>query len=336
MTDAKTDIAVLKIAGEGGGYPALELADSDSLEVGDLVLAIGNPFGVGQTVTSGIVSGLARTQVGKSDSQYFIQTDAAINPGNSGGALVDMDGRLVGINTAIFSRSGGSQGVGFAIPSNLVKPFIVSAITGEKVKRPWLGARLQPMTREITDALGLARVEGAFVAAVFPNSPAEAAGLQREDVIINADGHTVEDPRALNYRLTTAGVGQQVSLRYIRRGEERETTLLVKEAPGVEAAEQREIKGANPFDGSRVAIVTQELASELGRNDLADSVVITAVEGGSIAQGFGLQPGDVILRVNGKRIDTVEELEAVLRNPRSLWRLDIRRGNRLFQLAVPG
>jgi S1-C subfamily serine protease len=192
------------------------------------------------------------------------------------------------------------------------------------------------MTKEITDALGLARVEGAFVAAVFPKSPAAAAGLAPKDVIINADGHTVEDPRALNYRLTTAGVGQKVPLRYIRNGEERETVLEVKEAPGVEAAEQREITGANPFDGSRVAVVTPELAEELGREDLAESVVITAVESGSIAQGFGLQPGDVILRVNGKKIDTADELEAVLKSPRNLWRLDIRRGNRLFQLAVPG
>ncbi len=336
LRDEKTDIAILKIEGTSETFPALEIADSDMLEVGDIVLAIGNPFGVGQTVTSGIVSGLARTHVGKSDSQYFIQTDAAINPGNSGGALIDMDGRLVGINSAIYSRSGGSLGIGFAIPSNLVRPFVVSAITGEKVKRPWLGAGLQPMTREITDALGLSRVEGAFVAAVYPNGPAAAAGLEPKDVIIGIDGHTIEDPRALGYRLTTMGVGKKATVRYIRGGVEQETTLEVSEAPGIEAAEQRAISGPNPLDGTRVGAIPKELAKELGREDLVGSVIIMAVETGSIAQGFGMQPGDVIVRVNSARIESVDELEKVLGNPRRIWRLDIRRGNRLFQLALPG
>ena len=214
--------------------------------------------------------------------------------------------------------------------------FAAAAITGEKVKRPWLGAGLQPMTREITDALGLSRVEGAFVAAVYANGPAAAAGLEPKDVIIGVDGHTIEDPRALGYRLTTTGVGKKARIRYIRAGVEQETTLEVMEAPGIEAAEQRAISGPNPLDGTRVAAVPKELAAELGREDLVGSVVIMAVESGSIAQGFGMQAGDVIVRVNSARIDSVEELEKVLGNPRRVWRLDIRRGNRLFQLALPG
>ena len=173
--DEKTDIAVLRIEGGDGRFPFLEFEDSDTIEVGDQVLAIGNPFGVGQTVTSGIISALARTEIGRSDAQVFIQTDAAINPGNSGGALVDMAGRVVGINTAIFSRSGGSHGIGFAIPSNLVKLFVDSAVTGRKLERPWLGAKLDAVTREMAEALGLPRVAGALVIA----SPRQRARRRR-------------------------------------------------------------------------------------------------------------------------------------------------------------
>jgi len=161
--DEKSDIAVLKIEGGDGRFPYLEFENSDSIEVGDQVLAIGNPFGVGQTVTSGIISALARTEVGNSETQVFIQTDAAINPGNSGGALIDMAARVVGINTAIFSRSGGSHGVGFAIPSNMVKLIVDSAVAGRKLERPWLGAKLDTVTREMAEALGLDRVAGAIV-----------------------------------------------------------------------------------------------------------------------------------------------------------------------------
>ena len=174
--------------------PALEFGDSDNLEVGDLVLAIGNPFGVGQTVTSGIVSALARTQVGISDYQFFIQTDAAINPGNSGGALVNMAGELVGINTAIFSRSGGSIGVGFAIPSNMVKTVVQSAGSGAKIRRPWLGAELQDVTRD-RESIGLARPEGALIVTIHQESPLVSCGTQRGDVILALDGIPWRMPR---------------------------------------------------------------------------------------------------------------------------------------------
>ena len=182
--DEKTDIAVLRIEGGDGKFPFLEFTDSDTVEVGDLVLAIGNPFGVGQTVTSGIVSALARSEIGQSDAQVFIQTDAAINPGNSGGALIDMTGRLVGINTAIFSRTGGSHGIGFAIPSNLVRLHVDSALAGRKVERPWLGAKLETVTRDVAESLGLQRVAGALVAKVSEKTPAAEAGLRVRDVIV--------------------------------------------------------------------------------------------------------------------------------------------------------
>ena len=186
LKDQRSDLAVLRLKGANERFPTLDFANSDALQVGDVVLAIGNPFGVGQTVTHGIVSALARTQVGISDYQFFIQTDAAINPGNSGGALVDLNGRLVGINTAIFSRSGGSQGIGFAIPANMVRVVVASAQGRQRaVKRPWLGAKLQAVTPEIAESLGLKRPTGALVASVAPNSPAARAGLKTGDLIVS-------------------------------------------------------------------------------------------------------------------------------------------------------
>ena len=334
LMDERADLAVLKIEARES-FPFLEMVDSDTVEVGDIVMAIGNPFGVGQTVTTGIVSALARTAVGNSDTQYFIQTDAAINPGNSGGALVDMQGRLVGINTAIFSRSGGSQGVGFAIPANMVKPFVESAVTGRALKRPWLGAKLEPVTREIADALGLPRVTGAFVAKVYDEGPAKDAGLQEKDVIVGIDAHEVEDPRALTYRMGTLGVGASAKLRVLREGAEQTVDIALAEAPSFDQTAQRELSGAHPFDGTRVALLSPALAEEIGLDDLA-GVVITAIRSGSIAQGLGLRPGDVIVRVGGNRIDSLDELSAAIDQPRSLWRVEIRRGNRILKLVVPG
>src|SRR5882672_9688177 len=208
LKDQHSDLAVLRLKDTRERFPAIDLGDSDALAVGDVVLALGNPFGVGQTVTHGIVSALARTQVGITDYQFFIQTDAAINPGNSGGALVDLGGRLVGINTAIFSRSGGSQGIGFAIPVNMVKVVIASAKGGSTtVKRPWLGAKLQAVTSEIADSLGLKRPAGALVANVSQGSPAAKSGLRSGDLIVSIDGQTVDDQNAFDYRFATKALG---------------------------------------------------------------------------------------------------------------------------------
>ncbi len=218
LKDERTDLVVLRLDAKGETFPALDFADSDSLEVGDIVLAIGDPFGVGQTVTSGIVSALARTQVGISDYQFFIQTDAAINPGNSGGALVDMDGRLAGINTAIFSRSGGSHGIGFAIPSNMVRLVVQAAVQGGKVQRPWFGASLQPVTSELADSLGLDRPGGALIKEVHAKGPAAKAGLQAGDVVVSVDGKPVQDPQAFQYRFATKGLGGSCELGLVRAG----------------------------------------------------------------------------------------------------------------------
>ncbi|MEP3303376.1 MAG: trypsin-like peptidase domain-containing protein, partial [Roseibium sp.] len=202
LLDERTDLAVLKIKGEGP-FDFVPFAGSDSLEVGDIVLAIGNPFGVGQTVTQGIVSALARTQVGVTDYQFFIQTDAAINPGNSGGALVDMNGQLVGVNTAIFSRSGGSNGIGFAIPAHMVQFVATAAGEGGKVQRPWLGATVQLVNAEIAEALSLDRPRGVIVTNIYPDSPADDAGLRVSDLVIAIDGKEVLDPDSFGYRFAT-------------------------------------------------------------------------------------------------------------------------------------
>src|SRR5271168_4200930 len=243
LKDSRTDLAVLRLKEAHEKFPTLDFANSDELQVGDVVIAIGNPFGVGQTVTHGIVSALARTQVGITDYQFFIQTDAAINPGNSGGALVDMTGKLAGINTAIYSRSGGSQGIGFAIPANMVRVVVASAKSGGKaVKRPWLGAKLQTVTPEIAESLGLRLPSGALVANVTANSPAARAGLKLSDLIVAVDGQTVDDPNAFGYRFATHPLGGTSQVDVQRAGKELVVPINLQIAPDT-PREEVEIKG---------------------------------------------------------------------------------------------
>src|ERR1700737_4185762 len=232
LKDPRSDLAVLRLKGAREQFPTLDFANSDELMVGDVVLAIGNPFGVGQTVTHGIISALARTQGGITDYQFFIQTDAAINPGNSGGALVDMTGRLAGINTAIYSRSGGSQGIGFAIPANMVRVVVASAkLGGKAVKRPWLGAKLQAVTPEIAESLGLRSPTGALVANVVPSSPSARAGLKLSDLIVAIDGQSVDDPNAFDYRFATRPLGGAAQIDVQRAGKTVKLPVSLKTAP---------------------------------------------------------------------------------------------------------
>ena len=335
LQDEKSDIAVLRIEGGDGRFPYLEFENSDKAEVGDLVLAIGNPFGVGQTVTSGIVSALARTEIGKSDAQVFIQTDAAINPGNSGGALIDMAGRVVGINTAIYSRSGGSHGVGFAIPSNMVKLIVDSAVAGHKIERPWLGARLDGLTRDVAEALGLPRVSGALVVSVFAKSPAAEAGLENGDVIVGVDDYEVADARAVNYRLMTRGIGNSSHLDVIRKGHRLSIAVVLRAAPPAGKDDMRNLSGVHPLDGARVANILPATADELGLED-QEGVVIVAVKEDSTAARLGFRAGDVIVQVGRKRIATVVELEAALRTRQKLWQIALKRDDQIIQLQVPG
>ncbi len=333
--DEKNDIAILKLSGGDGKLPYLEFEDSDLLEVGDLVLAIGNPFGVGQTVTQGIVSALARSEIGKSDAQVFIQTDAAINPGNSGGALVDMAGRLVGINTAIYSRSGGSHGIGFAIPSNLVKLFAESASTGRKVERPWLGARLETVTREVAEGLGLGRTVGAVVTKVYPASPAATARLEPGDIILAVDGKDVADARAVNYRLTTRGIGKTAQLDVFRKGNRLPVQIALSPAPKSANTEMRNLAGQHPLDGTRVAELSPALAEELGL-DADGGVVVAQVRTGSIAGRLGFQPGDIVLTIGNDQIVNVEALEAALKQRRRIWQMTVKRGEQVIPLQFAG
>lgn len=334
LQDDKSDIAVLRIAG-GGRFPFLEMEDSDRVEVGDLVLAIGNPFGVGQTVTSGIISALARTEVASSDAQVFIQTDAAINPGNSGGALVDMNGRLVGINTAIFSRSGGSIGIGFAIPSNLVRVYVDSAITGRKVQRPWLGARIEAVTREIAEQFKLPRVSGAFVSRVHAKGPAVEAGLRAGDVITAVDGFEVADPRSALYRLTTRGIGNRAELRVLRAGRPVTVNLAVEAAPAPGKDDVRNLSGRHPLDGARVANLLPAFVDQHGVE--ADSgVVILSIRPGSTAARLGFRAGDVVQQIMRKPTENVADLEALLGESQRVWAMTIKRGDQVMQLQVGG
>jgi Do/DeqQ family serine protease len=336
LRDPRTDLAVLRIK-NGGQFPALELGDSDAIEVGDVVLAIGNPFGVGQTVTMGIVSALARTQVGITDYGFFIQTDAAINPGNSGGALVDSTGRLAGINSAIYSRSGGSIGIGFAIPVNMVKVVVAAAKGGvAQVRRPWPGATLQNVSREIAESIGLDRPAGALVTDLVEGGPAAQAGLRRGDVITAIDGLEIDDPEALSYRIGTRPVGSTASLSVLRNGKKTNLTMRLVAAPEMPPREAVTIAGRSPFTGATVINLSPAVTEEFSIESFRDGVVISEVPPNSVAARVGLQRGDVILAVNDAKIARTSDLRRVTENPRNWWRLTIGRGGQIFTTAIGG
>ena len=336
LKDTRSDLSVLRLKDARETFPALELGNSDELQVGDVVLAIGDPFGVGQTVTHGIVSALARTQVGITDYQFFIQTDAAINPGNSGGALVDIHGRLIGINTAIYSRSGGSQGIGFAIPANMVRVVVTSARGGgTAVKRPWLGAKLQPVTPEIAESLGLKRPTGALVVSVSPATPAERAGLKTGDLILAVDGQPVEDPNAFDYRFATKPLGGTAQVGVLRGGRETRVSVALETAPDTRG-EELVVRSRSPFLGARIANLSPALADELGIDGSTAGVAIVDISDGSVAANLGFKRGDLILSVNGQRISSTQDLERVIKNPKRLWRVTIERGGQQISVVLSG
>ncbi|MFN3482556.1 Do family serine endopeptidase [Rhabdaerophilum calidifontis] len=335
LRDPKTDLAVLQIKARES-FAFLELGDSDRVEVGDLVLAIGNPFGVGQTVTQGIVSALARTQVGISDYQFFIQTDAAINPGNSGGALVDMAGRVVGINTAIFSRSGGSHGIGFAIPANMVRSVVESARLGAVVRRPWFGASLQPVTGELAETLALTRPAGALVAGVVPGGPAEQAGIRRLDVIVAVDGVAVEDPDAFGFRFATKPIGGQAIVSLLRGGKAQDVTVRLAAPPETPPRNAVTIAGDSPFTGATVWNLSPAVKEELSLAQAEGGIVIAAIEEGSPAAQVGFQKGDVILAVNGQRIDDTAAMARATRARAYVWRVTLNRNGQTINSVLGG
>lgn len=333
LKDDRLDLAVLQIQSKDASFPSLKLADSDQVDVGDLVLAIGNPFGVGQSVTSGIVSALARNQVIKGDFGFFLQTDASINPGNSGGALVNMKGELIGINTAIFSRGGGSNGIGFAIPSNLVRVFLAAAENGATTfERPFIGASFEPVTSDVAEALGLPRARGALVVNVIKGGPADAAGMEPGQVVTGVNGIEVEHPDALGYRLTTAGIGRTATIEVLDKGKEKQLKLALDTAPETAPRDERLIEGRNPFAGARVANLSPKLADELRMPAETTGVVVTDVKRGSPAGRVGFRPKDVVLVINGTEVTSTGQLEQLLNDNPGFWRVEINRdGQRIRQ-----
>jgi Do/DeqQ family serine protease len=335
LDDSKTDLAVLRVKdARGAAFPAVTFADSDALEVGDLVLAIGNPFGVGQTVTSGIVSALARTGVESDNYEFFIQTDAAINPGNSGGALVDINGRLVGINTAIFTRSGGSIGIGFAIPSNMARVVAEAGIAGGTLVRPWFGARMQEVTADIADSLGLETPRGALITEIAPGSSAEKAGFRPGDVILGADGFPIQQPSAFDFRIATKAVGAPVEIQYYRERQEATATITLEAPPG--AGPPVAIKGNTRFSGTTVETMNPATAQELGLPFDSRGVIVREVAPGSPADEMGLRPGDIILSLNGRDIEDAQMFANLADGRPEAWQIVLKRGSRVFSSFVSG
>jgi len=330
--DPKTDLALLRIKGDTKGLKPIALGDSSRLRLGDVVLAVGNPFGVGQTVTMGIVSAKNRSDLGIEDYEDFIQTDAAINPGNSGGALVDMEGNLIGINTAILSRSGGNVGIGFAIPSNMARPIVESLLNHGKVVRGWLGVAIQPLDSDMSKALNLPENSGVLVSDVTKDAPAAKAGVRRGDVIMSVDDHKVRTTGELRNAIAAAGSSKTVRLHILREGKESTINVALTEMPGRFADSspggvQQEGKSP-PALGMELQTLTPELRKKLEvPAEINQGVVITDMDSRSEAARAGLRPGDVVLELNRTRLATPADLQRIWQsNKGNLLALILRKG----------
>ena len=335
-TDDRTDLAVLRVDAKNESLPFLQLKDSDEIEVGDLVLAIGNPFGVGQTVTNGIISAIARTSLDINNLNYFIQTDAAINPGNSGGALVTMDGKLVGINSAIFSRDGGNMGIGFAIPSNMIRSVMGAVESGKKnVVRPWIGINGQEVTADVAASLGLKRPSGMLVNEIHKASPARKAELKTGDVITAINGKAIEDPAAFRYRIATLPVGSDAVLDVQRAGQHSTVSIKLIAPPEDPPREETVVKGRNPLSGAIIANLSPAVGEEYGLRGIERGVVVLRVTDNSLAANVGIQPGDIILKVNNTETATVNDVLGVLKVVEVTgWRIAVRRGDSVINVMV--
>jgi serine protease Do len=336
-TDPKTDIAVVKI--DGSDLPTIPWGDSGQLKTGQYVLAVGNPFGLNQTVTMGIISAVGRANVGIADYEDFIQTDAAINPGNSGGALVNTAGELIGINTAILSQSGGYMGIGFAVPSKMARAVMESLIKTGKVVRGWLGVSIQEVTPALAKQFGLADAKGALISDVLSGTPAERAGLKRGDVIVKVDGKTVDGPGHLRNTVAETVVGEKMNLSVIRDGHEKEVTVTIGEQPKDMAqrgaAEEGGGQGSAALDGVEVRNITPQIRQELNLSEDASGVVVSSVDSGSTAGEAGLQRGDVIMEVDRKPVHNTREYEQALshhKGKEGLLLLVNRQGTTIFMM----
>ncbi len=337
--DNRADLAVLKIDAGDEKLPFVPLGNSSMIEVGDLVLAIGNPFGVGQTVTSGIISATARTvDNGRGDMSYFIQTDAAINPGNSGGALLNMKGELIGVNASIYSQNGSFVGIGFAIPSNLVRTAIVAAQNDGKPQRPWFGAVTQSLTADIAETMGIKIPSGALVRTVTAKSPAEKSGLKTGDVILSVNGQSIFDEYALAYYIATVGLGEKANIRYLRDGRTIETWFTGELPPENPPREEALLGGNNPLSGVTVVNISPAVIEEMGIDLPEAGVVIEKIDRRSVANRMGMAVGDVLHSINGSYVTSVEDVKKVLteNDGRGSWRVQLKRGNQMISTMIGG
>ena len=332
--DEEIDLAVLEIDTKGERLPTLSIDKSNDLEIGDIVLAIGNPFGVGQTVTSGIVSALGRTNVTNASS--FIQTDAAVNPGNSGGALVDLNGNLIGVNTAIFSRSGGSNGIGFAIPGVLVARAVDSAVTEGKIVRPWLGARTAAVDSALASTLGLDRARGAIVSDVYPGGPADKAGLKPRDVVLSIDGTPINDDSGLRFKLATLKLGSRANVEIMRGGRTQTLRTRIETPQEKPKRDERFLDGYHPLDGATVVNMSPALGEEIGVDPYVQGVMVLSLARRSASSSNGLRPADLILELNGEEINSARQLETLLISEESSedWSLSIDRNGKIYDVPI--
>lgn len=325
LSDQESDLAILQIEG-AKDMPYLHLRNSDSVDVGELVLAIGNPFGVGQTVTSGIISGLARSGTATGNARgYFLQTDAPINPGNSGGALIDVNGDLVGVNTSILTRSGGSNGIGFAIPSALVREFVEQARAGrESFARPWAGMGGQSVDSDLAEGLGLGRPEGVLVSDLHPESPFAIKGFAPGDVILEVNGQPVNTPAEMIFRMSVAGIGHETEVLALKGGEEVKVTVPMVVAPETPARHTVVTGERSAISGLTLSNINPAVISEFGLPLNASGVVVE--NPGAVGGRIGLRPGDILRVIDGEDIVKTKDAETALRNARRSITLEIQRG----------
>lgn len=336
--DPKTDIAIVKI--DASNLPTVPWGDSEKLQVGEFVLAIGNPYGLSHTVTMGIISAVGRANVGIADYEDFIQTDAAINPGNSGGPLVNIKGELIGINTAIFSRTGGYQGIGFAVPSNMVRPLMGQLIQKGKIVRGWLGVTIQEMTPELSQKFGLEKSNGALVSDVAKGSPAEKSGIMRGDIIVAFNGKEVRDVASLRNMVSQSKVGSDVSIKILRSRKEYNLRLAIGELP----REIAEIVPSQPdkseemgaLTGLSVMDLTKEIAKQLGLSKDEKGVVVVRVEPASPADEAGIKKGDIIKEVDRKQIGNLKDFNKIVSTTKKSETvlLFVARGDKKFYVTL--
>lgn len=334
LKDAPSDVALLRIENKPAALPFAPLRSSEDLEVGDLVLAIGNPFGVGQTVTSGIISAVARSSLNINDYNFFIQTDAAINPGNSGGPLVAMDGGVVGINTAIFSQSGGSLGIGFAIPSEMVQSVIAAEASGRKgVIRPWLGVEANTVTSEIAESLGLEKPRGTLISGLHGDSPLKKAGVKIGDVLLTLNGHEIRDPSEMKFRMATVKIGETATINYLRQGKIKEAKVVAMAPPENPPRDETTLDNGI-FQGVTVSNINPAVVVEMGLEDSeTEGVIVKNISGRSYAARI-LRSGDIVLSLNDRDIANVEILKRTLMMRMSMLNLVIKRNGQIQKIAI--